>query len=316
MGEIADALRRARELGTTGMGRGEAPRSERSVDTEPVRPADRPRPPAAADAPRRPASREAGIPRHRLDQLARAHPTLQISDGPALQACRQLAVRLRGELALRGARTVAVVSAVRGEGKTMVACNLAVALASLSQGGRVALLDLDLRSPSVGRVLGVSPAVGVEAYLSRGVPLEDVGVACETPPLDVYAAARPQDDAHELLVTPRFPELVSELRDRYSLVVVDTPPTLVVPDVSIVLSHLDACVPVARCGVTRVNSFRHLIDTLPDRKIVGEVLNEGQVAAYTAYTYGGSASRPDAGRGEAAAAPARRSAWRLRRRSS
>jgi Mrp family chromosome partitioning ATPase len=314
MGEIADALRRARELDVTGTGRGEAPRSERLAEGETLRPADRGRLPGTGEALRRPA-REAPGPRNRLDHLS-AHPTIQVSEGPALQACRQLAVRLRGELSLRGARTVAVVSAVRGEGKTMVACNLAVALASLSQGGRVALLDLDLRSPSVARVLGVSPPVtGVEAYLGRGAPLEEVGVACEVPPLDVYATARPQDNAHELLVTSRFPELMAELRDRYVLVVVDTPPTLVVPDVSIVLSHLDACVPVARSGVTRVNSFRHLIDTLPERKIVGEVLNEGQVAAYTAYTYGGSAEKSDASR-EAAPGTPRRSAWRPRRRPS
>jgi Mrp family chromosome partitioning ATPase len=311
MGEIADALRRARELEMPGLGRGEEPRVGRSAETEALRPADRQRQPAP-DAPRRPRDARELVLRSRVEKLDRAHRTLQVADGPALQASRQLAVRLREELAARGARTVAVVSAVRGEGKTMVACNLAVALASLSQGSRVAILDLDLRSPMVGRVLGVSPATGVEAYLSRGVPLEDVGIACESPPLDVFATARLQANAHELLVTARFVDLMAELRACYPLVLVDTPPTLVVPDVSIVLPHLDACLPVARCGVTRVGSFRQLLATLPERKVVGEVMNEGQVASYTSYTYGSNADAESDPGGEA---PARSTPWRRRRSS-
>jgi Mrp family chromosome partitioning ATPase len=327
VGEIADALRRARELAKTG--RGENPRVDRFVEGERERPAERPNPavlegagPRSAAGPRRQSVRDApelaGL-RQRIERLSPPSAAVQVDDGSAVQACRQLAVRVREELSRRGARTLAVVSAVRGEGKTTILCNLGIAMATLSQGGRVAVLDLDLRSPSVGRALGLSPSLGVDDYLRRGVRLEEVGIACEDRPLDVYAVARPHENAHELLVTPRFEELISDLVNRYSMVLIDTPPTLVVPDVSLMLSYVDACIPVARCGVSRVGSFRQLLDTLPDRKVLGEVLNEGHLASYAAYpyTYGddGTAQPEDDREEEAGAAPDR-SSWRLRRRSS
>lgn len=319
MGEIADALRRAGELARTD--RGESPRADRFADGELPHPGDRQHPLAVPGAGPRSAPEGAG-PTQRVERLSPRNPAIQIEDGSALQACRQLAVRVREQLASRGARTVAVVSGVRGEGKTTVLCNLGIAMATLGQGRRVALLDLDLRSPSVARALGLSPAVGVDDYLSRGARLEEVGIACEQPPIDVYALARPHENAHELLLTPRFGELLSELARRHSVVLVDTPPTLVVPDVSLMMGQLDACIPVARCGVTRVGSFRQLLDTLPERKVLGEVLNEGHLASYVAYPYTHTHTHTDTGEdaeplvdaGEEEGAVPGRSSWRLRRR--
>jgi Mrp family chromosome partitioning ATPase len=70
-----------------------------------------------------------------------------------LEHNRHLALRLRTELENHSARSLAIVSALRNEGKTTVACNIAIALASLMPERSVAIVDLDLRNPSVDRQL-------------------------------------------------------------------------------------------------------------------------------------------------------------------
>lgn len=210
-------------------------------------------------------------------------------DGPAMEACRQLAVRLRDQLARREAKIVVVVSALRDEGKTTVMANLAHALATLSAERSIAILDLDLRMPSVAEVLDLRPRVGIENVLRGEASLDDVCITIERPPLDVYCTAEHQSQAHELIGLRSFGDTMEELRSIYDIVLVDTPPTLVVPDVSLMLRHVDALVPVARRGVSRARSIRQMVEMLPRHKVVGEVLNGGKMSQYTAYSYGSGA---------------------------
>lgn len=251
MGEIADALRRAR---TGGLLPGPVSRGRpvSGPDPGPVEPV----PPPQTLQPTRP-----------TDQAIAQTP------GGELEACRQLALQLRIELERRGARSVAIVSALRAEGKTTTSCNLALALASLASGRSVALLDLDLRRPSVARVLGIGGTVGVERCLKGEASLEDARVAIEQSPLDVYPAFTPQRNAHEILTREALSRLVDDLERRYEVVVVDTPPTLLVPDARLILRRVPVCVPVARAGKTRVGAFRELIESLPRDQILSTLLN-------------------------------------------
>jgi Mrp family chromosome partitioning ATPase len=264
MGEIADALRRTRGV------------------LFPA-PSELPAPPPAAP---RHATREPG-PGQRLETLEPTRPAIVLQDEPEVEACRHLAVKLRAELDRRGAGAVAIVSAVQGEGKTTVACDLALALASVSRAAEVALVDLDLRKPSVARYLGLLVNVGIEDFFSGQVALDDTRVEVAHPRLDIFPALHPTRDAHQLLVLPALGRLISELRQRYAVVVVDTPPALVVPDASLILREVPACVAVARAGVTRVRFFRELVEALPRQRLIGEVLNDARTASrhyYGTYT--------------------------------
>ena len=84
-----------------------------------------------------------------------------LEEGPNAEVCRQLALRLRTALDERGSRTVAVVSAERGDGKTTLAVNLAIGLATLTREREVALVDFDIRKPSVARQLSISTQTGI-----------------------------------------------------------------------------------------------------------------------------------------------------------
>jgi Mrp family chromosome partitioning ATPase len=282
MGEIADALRRTRGVLFPAPS-DSAPSPSPGLDV--------PVPPLA---PSRPRSQPPGL---HVDTLEPTRSAILLRDAPGVEACRHLAVRLLAEIERRSAGVVAVVSAMRGEGKTTVACDLALALASVSGARGVALLDLDLRNPSVARYLGLAIDVGVEDLFSSDVVLDEVRVEVAHPGLDIFPALRPLRDAHELLVLPALARLIGDLKRRYGVVIVDTPPALIVPDASLILREVPACVAVARSGVTRARLFKELVRVLPRERMIGEILNGTRASSqvYGGYYYAGGES-VDAGR--------------------
>ncbi len=280
MGEIADALRRARK--------------ERSSSSAEQRPAPPPESPqqavgaafAAPEPGAPPEIQRPPAPERVVEELTPTDPAIALSNGVSVEACRGVAVRLRSELERRGETTLAIVSAVRGEGKTTVLCNLGLALASLSANDDLAIVDLDLRKPSIARVLGVSPNRGVEQILRGTTTLENVRISVAQPGFDLYPAVEPTRSAHALLVLPSFAAMIHQLERRYSLVLFDTPPTLLVPDTSLILKHVQGCVPVARVGQTRARYLQQLVEVLPRGQVLGELLNCARSPRYASGDYG------------------------------
>jgi Mrp family chromosome partitioning ATPase len=297
LGEIADALRRAREAQPWD-GRRE-PRA--AIPSPPATSAPDPLPRASASGIR---ARAAATPARVLDHLASADPVLALGDEITLDAYRRVALRIRTALARANSRSLAVVSAVRGEGKTTLACDLAIAMASLCKEGEVALVDLDLRSPSIARRLGVDIEVGVEQFLSGDVEFGDPRVVIHRPSLELYPVAAPVREAHELLVSARFAQLIRDLEARHSVVLIDTPATLVASDTAMILERVAACVLVARFGVTRMRNFRQLVASLPRAKILGQLMNGVRVPRHRYYDYYEAEILPEeAGPGSAAEGP-------------
>lgn len=288
MGEIADALRRAREAQLQD-GRRDL---RATAPVPPPAPTDQVARNAPVHAVRRPPLPAARV----VDSLTDADPTLVLSDDAALDASRRVALRIRTAMTRSNSRTFAVVSAVRGEGKTTVTCDLAIALASLSKEGEVALVDLDLRNPSVARRLGLDVEVGVEQFLSGDASLDEVRIGIKRPCLELYPVAAPVREAHQLLVSPRFGQLIRELEARHALVLVDTPAYLVASDTAMILENVSSCVLLARFGVTRMRNFRQLVAAVPRAKILGQVVNDARVPRHRYYDYYG----PEAGPGTSA----------------
>jgi Mrp family chromosome partitioning ATPase len=268
MGEITEALRRAREQ--------QRPSSE---------PATPPGPESLRAATPPAAPRETVELSVERDTGWAARAVVIDARGHLAEAMRHLALKIRAELERRRVRSFAVTSPLRGEGKTTLACDLALALASVSRGRSVALVDLDLRSPRVAADLGIHPTAGVDSFLLGQARLEDVCVSIEKPALDVYPTRIPQGEAHELLVLPSMGILARELERRYTTVVYDTPPTLLVPDMRILLQHVPAFVAVSRFGVTRQRALKAMLELLPREPFLGGVLNGGPLPSH-ASSYG------------------------------
>ncbi len=289
MGEIAEALRRARE----------SDRGHRAQPTNPSAVVEFGEPQLSDRV--LPATEPVTISsEHEVGTAWSARAVLALPQGPVAEQYRHFAIRVSRRLKQRGARIVGVTSASRSEGKTTTACNLALALASVSGGRRVALLDLDLRRPSAAESLGVSVRSGVEELLVGRASLGDVRLATQLADLDLYLVKRNVRDPLHLISGPQLPALLRELARRYDTVVVDTPPVLPVPDVPLLLPLIDAVIVVARNGFSRSGAFRDLITTIGTERVLGAFLNESNLPRHHRYYgyYGNEAKAADAERGE------------------
>jgi Mrp family chromosome partitioning ATPase len=229
-------------------------------------------------------------------QIADLHPvapSLVNASNERIEQCRHLANRVAGDLERRGCRTVAVVSSLRMEGKSTVSSSLAFATASLSQGRTVALVDLDLRRPTIATKLGFPFEAGIEAVLEGKARLEDVCVSVRQPAVDIYPARPASVPAHELLVLPEFAQLVDQLAEKYRVVVFDTPPTLLVPDASLILKRVETCIPVARSGFSRARMMRQMFELLPRDRVIGTILNATSIPKLSGENYSYYRSEPE-----------------------
>lgn len=288
MGEIQEALRQANR--TPSAGPSPDPLRERKPDPE-ILETFRALAPPATQVEREPV---APVPVSTEKQCRwQSREVIVDAHAAASESLRHLALRLRRELESRGEHSVAVLSALRREGKTTLACNLALALASLGAGRSVALVDLDLRLPRVAASMEIRGAVGIEDVLLGRATLRDACVSIGNPPLDVYPALRAQDDAHRTLGLPALRSAIRELEHEYEIVVVDTPPVLLVPDAPLLLESVKSAIAVVRARVTTQGSVQAMCKLLPQQRLIGMVLNDGALPVGSRhYGYYG----PDEGR--------------------
>lgn len=185
-------------------------------------------------------------------------------------------------------------STIKGEGKTFVSMNLAVTLSAL--GKRVVLVGADLRNPQLHKMLQISKhQKGVTNYLHDTVTTVDdiiqngvqYNLKCDL----IFSGAIPPNPA-ELLSNGRFELLLEELKKVYDIVVVDTAPTLLVTDTSLIANLSDVIVFVIRANHTEKNLLHFINELKAHGKIknAGIVLNNvGEQKGY-GYKYGYSYS--------------------------
>jgi Mrp family chromosome partitioning ATPase len=173
------------------------------------------------------------------------------------------------------ANSLAVLSASNGEGKTLTAINLAVAVAA-DPAHTALLVDLDLRNPSIHRRLGMRPTVGIEDCLSKRRGVQEALVRIQGyDRLTVLPARGRVEQSSDLLLSARMVELMLELRSRYSnrILIFDLPPVLLADD-ALAFSRLvqAGLFVVAESKTEREQLARGLmlLDKLP---IIGTVLN-------------------------------------------
>lgn len=136
-----------------------------------------------------------------------------------------------------------VTSSIPGEGKSLIAANLALALGEGDR--RVLLVDADLRRPMVSSYTGLSAAAGLTSVLAGRAEIDDVTQTWGDTGVDVLTAGPMPPNPSELLSSRRMAELVHQLRKAYDVVVFDTPPLVSVADAAILARLLDGALIVA-----------------------------------------------------------------------
>ena len=195
-------------------------------------------------------------------------------DPTSFEADQYRTLRLVIEQVHVGKKLIAVTSAVAGDGKTTTALNLAGALAHAPE-ARILVVDLDLRTPSVGHRLGLanqSPGL-VDLILDPDMTLDDVVRRHPQFRLAVLPAGRALTVTYELLKSPRLGAVLQEARGQYDYVVLDTPPLVPVPDCRLIADWTDGFVLIVSAHRTPRPLFEDALNLLDPTKVIGIVFN-------------------------------------------
>ncbi|RIV41313.1 polysaccharide biosynthesis tyrosine autokinase [Micromonospora radicis] len=222
-----------------------------------------------------------------LDPSARVAPLIvgEAATSARAEAVRKLRTNLRFVDVHEPARVIAVTSALQGEGKTTMSCNLAIALAEA--GWRVLLVDADLRRPKVGDYLGIDSGVGLTDVLVGDVHVGDVVQRWGDKSLLVLPSGSAPPNPSELLGSKAMSDLLLALRESADIVIIDTAPLLAVTDGVVVAVQADGALLVSQQGRTsrtQVAAAARALHSVSVR-LLGCVLNMARVPKTEAYQY-------------------------------
>ncbi|MEZ4238636.1 MAG: polysaccharide biosynthesis tyrosine autokinase [Myxococcota bacterium] len=181
-------------------------------------------------------------------------------------------------------RRLLVTSAVSSEGKTSTVVRLGVAFAGLDK--RVLMIDGDLRRPRLHKIFALDRKVGLASVLT-GTPVADVVRATPVPNLFVMASGR-AEHPNELLASNAFPELLERLEQDYDVVIIDSPPSVLLSDARILSRHVDGVIVVVREQTTSRVLVREGLVGLEQigARILGVIVNNVDVTKRrTSYKY-------------------------------
>lgn len=169
-------------------------------------------------------------------------------------------------------RSVLITSAIPGEGKSMVAFNLALSFAQETH-FRAILVDADLRKPSI---FPEWDSKGLTDYLANQTSWQDIVVHIEDRNLFAIPAGKPSPKAPELVGSPKMRDLLKSLRqwgdDTY--IFIDAPPILVTSEPLIFSNWVEGILLVVMGDLAPRSSVRKAMDTIGQEKIIGVVFNQ------------------------------------------
>lgn len=125
-------------------------------------------------------------------------------------------------------KVIQIESSVSHEGKTTVACNLAVSLGLTDK--RVVVVDLDFRKPRVQQRLGLTIDNGISEYMLGEQTLDQIIKTSKYKNVDVITRGAKIYNSSLVLVSEKFKKFIGELRDKYDYVILDCAPVLQVSD--------------------------------------------------------------------------------------
>jgi capsular exopolysaccharide synthesis family protein len=192
-------------------------------------------------------------------------------------------------------QTLLITSSIPGEGKTITAANLAVAIAQ--SGKRVLLVDADLRKPGVHQVFNISNVQGLTTMLrTDDVSLDAVARVTDQDNLRVLTTGPQPPNPAELLGSPRMQVVLERLKAGGDLIIFDSPPLQAATDGTILSSFLDGTVLVIDAGASKQRAVRLAREALAraGANVLGAVLNRIPARSQAELGYYGTYAGPEA----------------------
>jgi len=166
-----------------------------------------------------------------------------------------------------------VTSSSPKEGKSTTISNLAITIA---QGGqKVLLIDTDLRRPIVHSIFGYNKEPGITNYLVGRAQIDDIIRKSPIANLDIITSGTIPPNPSELIGTQRMKEMLKMFRERYDIVLMDSPPIIAVTDPQVLAKIADGIIIILLSGQTQIELAKRSIDAIRkvNAKITGFVLN-------------------------------------------
>ncbi len=183
-------------------------------------------------------------------------------------------------------KTFLVTSASPSEGKTFISLNIAIAM--VKAGKKVLLVDADLRRPRLHKVCGTALVPGLSNLLAKG---ETAGVlrerALDLSNLTLIPAGDVPPNPAELLGSLRMKEFIETMNRKFDIVIVDTPPTVMFTDASILCKYISSAILVVRSFSTQRDYAKAAKESITQSREtkLGVVLNNADAPYDGYYSY-------------------------------
>ncbi|WP_254775465.1 polysaccharide biosynthesis tyrosine autokinase [Pseudoxanthomonas sp. GM95] len=205
----------------------------------------------------------------------------------AVEAMRSLRTSLHFAM-LEAKNNVLMISGPRpGVGKTFVSANLAAVIAQAGQ--KVLVIDADMRKGTLHKVLGVVPGNGLsDVLVGKADAASAIHIMDRVPNMHYMTRGEIPPNPSELLMHPRFTQLLESLASQYDLVIIDTPPILAVTDAAIVGQQAGSSLLVTRFGLNQPKELMLTKKRFEQNgvHIKGAIFNAVEKRATGYYSYG------------------------------
>jgi tyrosine-protein kinase Etk/Wzc len=171
-----------------------------------------------------------------------------------------LFLKLRSE----NTKVILVTSAQPQDGKSFIAFNLAASIASV--GYKTIILDCDLRRPTLHMKFKQDNTVGLSNYMARLVPIDDIIQNTTVQNLDFVPAGPLLPNPSEMLESGVMDPLISSLKSKYEFIILDTTPSGIVADASLMMKYATQILLVCKNNYTRKDIFTEVINSLDANK--------------------------------------------------
>ncbi len=197
---------------------------------------------------------------------------------PGAEQYRLLAHAVEKLIVEKPGLTIAVSSAVQGEGKTLTSINLAFALAETKL-RRIALLDADFCGSCISETLGMGEIPGLTDVLQGSLDISAVVRRVEKN-LAVFPGGVRTDHPLGLIRSLAWHQLIDSLRNHFDCIVVDCPPLCVSDEMSVLDDVIDKLLLVVRVGVSRQEAVRDALGRASQEKLAGLILNDAPLSEH------------------------------------
>ena len=195
-------------------------------------------------------------------------------------------------------KIILLTSSIPLEGKSMTSLNLATAFAIAKN--RTLLVRLDLRKTSESEDdFNQQELVGLSDYLIQEAKLEDIITRTEIPGLDIIPSGQTPPNPAELLSSERIKDMLTQVKERFDYVIIDTPPFGLVSDAFLLMNYTDLNIFIARLGKITKRTFRPNMEEIVAKKLNNFYLlingikpHKSGYAKYAKYPYGSKKSKP------------------------